>query len=393
MKFAVVLLATSALLFAGACSKKTDENVVKIGAFEPMTGANASGGAQEAEGMELAAKLRPTVTVGGKEYKVQFVLLDNKSDKIEAANAAQRLVGEGVKVILGSWGSSLSMAAGDIVRDGKVPTIGATCTNPLVTKDNPWYFRICFIDPFQGNVMARYALNTLKAKTAAIFQEVSNDYSVGLAKFFVDAFTKAGGTIVTTVNYNTKDQEFSAQLGEIKKAAPDVVFAPGNFTESALIIQQARQLGITAPFIGGDTWETPVFITTGGKSVEGATFSSFYDASATTSDEAKKFVEDYKQYRNELPHHQKEGVEDDSIPSANAALGYDAYNFALDALIAAGTVTDTQKIRDTIANDMKGWVGATGITTLDENGDATKSAYIKTVKDGKFQFMTIVNPE
>ncbi|MDR3302591.1 MAG: ABC transporter substrate-binding protein [Spirochaetaceae bacterium] len=381
MKTVAGVLCVLAIFAFAQCSKNKDDGTIKIGVFEPLTGANAAGGAQELEGVQLAYKLNPTVTVGGKEYKVDLIVADNKSDKVEAANAVQRLIDQGAKIILGSWGSGYSIAAGEVVKDAHIPAIGLTCTNPLVTAGNDWYFRICFIDPFQGTVMAKYAFDTLGAKTAVIVQEVSNDYSVGLAKYFVDTFTALTGnpaSILATVNYNTGDQDFSAQLTQITSLSPDVVFAPGNFTESALAIKQARQLGITAPFIGGDTWETGIFTEVGGESVEGATFSSFYDSTVADSAIAQEFLDVY--------HQQFPGKE----PSANAALGYDGYLFALDALQKAGT-TDPQTVRDTIAKT-SGFIGVTGETTLDANGDATKSAFIKQVKGGVFTFLTIVNP-
>ena len=243
----IALFAMTALAFSSmfmACSKKdaASSDTIKIGVFEPMTGANAAGGALEIEGIKLANELYPTVTVNGKEYKVELVIVDNKSDKVEAANAAQRLVDkEKVKVILGSWGSGYSIAAGPIVQDGKVPAIGLSCTNPLVTQGNPYYFRVCFIDPFQGTVMAKYANQDLGAKTAVLIREISNDYSVGLAKFFADQFKKLTGndnSILAELNYNTGDQDFTAQLTAIKSKNPDVIFAPGNYTESALIMKQ-----------------------------------------------------------------------------------------------------------------------------------------------------------
>jgi branched-chain amino acid transport system substrate-binding protein len=370
------------LVFAvnGCKGGKTADDVIKIGVFEPMTGANAAGGAMEVEGIRLANELNPTVEVGGKTYKVELVVVDNKSDKVEAANAVQRLIDKDkVNVILGSWGSSLSMSGGEVAK-GKVPSIGLSCTNPLVTAGNDWYFRVCFIDPFQGTVMANYAFNELGAKTAVIVQEVSNDYSVGLAKFFVDNFTKLTGNpgaILATVNYNTGDQDFSAQLTTIRALNPDVIFAPGNYTESALVMKQARELGITVPVIGGDTWETPEFIDVGRERVEGAVFSSFFAAEYAGTPEAKTFLDAYaKKYNKE--------------PASVTALGYDGYLVALDAIKRAGS-TDPAKIRDAIATT-SGFVGATGITTLDKNGDATKSAYIKAVDGGKFVFKTIVNP-
>jgi branched-chain amino acid transport system substrate-binding protein len=356
-------------------------NVIKIGVFEPMTGANAAGGAMEVEGIELANRLYPTVEVGGKTYTVQLVVVDNKSDKVEAATAVQRLIDrDKVQVILGSWGSSLSMAGGEIAKDAKIPIIGLSCTNPLVTLGNEYYFRVCFIDPFQGVVMSNYAYNDLQAKTAVIVQEVSNDYSVGLAKFFSDNFKKLTGdnnAILTTVNYNTGDQEFSAQLTTIKSLNPDVIFAPGNYTESALVIKQARELGITVPIIGGDTWETPEFIDVGKDQVEGAVFSTFFDSEHAASPVAEHFLKEYRDWKK-------------AEPAAVTALGYDGYLVALDAMKRAGSI-EPQKIRDAIAAT-KGFVGVTGIVTLDENGDATKSAFIKSVQGGKFVFKTIVNP-
>ena len=377
----VALLALSVLLAFGACSKaKTSEDVVKIGVFQPLTGANAAGGALELEGIRLAHELNPTVEFGGKTYKVELVVADNRSDRVEAANAVQRLLDQDkVHVILGSWGSSFSIAGGEVLRD-RVPAIGLSCTNPLVTLGNDWYFRVCFIDPFQGTVMANYAYNDLEARTAVIVQEVANDYSVGLARFFSDNFIRLTGNpnaILATVNYQTGDQDFSAQLTAIRTHNPNVIFAPGNYTESALVMKQARELGITVPVIGGDTWETPEFIDVGGERVEGAVFSSFFAAEYAGSPEAKKFLEEYaKRYNKE--------------PAAVTALGYDGYLVALDAIRRANS-TDPAKIRDAIAKT-SGFVGATGITTLDANGDATKSAYIKAVQGGNFVFKTIVNP-
>jgi branched-chain amino acid transport system substrate-binding protein len=365
----------------GGCpGKKTAEDVIKIGVFEPMTGANAAGGAMEVEGITLANELNPTGVVGGKTYKVELVVVDNKSDKVEAANAVQRLVDrDKVNVILGSWGSSLSMSGGEVSRD-KVPAIGLSCTNPLVTAGNDWYFRVCSIDPFQGTVMANYAYNDLKARTAVIVQEVSNDYSVGLAKFFVDNFirlTGDPGAILATVNYNTGDQDFSAQLTTIRALNPDVIFAPGNYTESALVMKQARELGINTPVIGGDTWETPEFIDVGRERVEGAVFSTFFAAEYAGSPEAQTFLSEYaKRYNKE--------------PAAVTALGYDGYLVALDAIRRADS-TDPARIRDAIA-ETDGFVGATGSLPLHDNGDATKSAYIKAVENGKFVFRTIVHP-
>lgn len=373
----LALVLVFSLVLTG-CSKPAEvADTIKIGVFEPITGANAGGGALEVEGVKLANKLYPEVL--GK--KVELVIVDNKSDKVEAASAAARLVEkEKVVAIIGSWGSSLSMAAGDIVKNAKIPTVGASCTNPLVTLNNDYYFRVCFIDPFQGTVMANYAFNKLGAKKAAIIQEVSNDYSVGLAKFFVDAFKELTGDdncIVATSNYNTGDQDFTAQLTNIKAANPEVIFAPGNFTESALLISQAKQLGMDVPMIGGDTWETPEFIDIGKDAVEGAVFSTFFATEQPITNESKVFLDEYR----------KEFMKE---PAAVTALGYDAYILILDAIERANSA-EPGAIRDEVAKTAN-FEGSAGFVTLDENGDAVKDAVIKVVKDGKFTYMDTVKP-
>ena len=372
---------TAAALGLCACTAFA-EDVVKVGVFEPLTGANAAGGAEELDGIRLAQGLYPTVKAGGKTYKVVLAIADNKSDKVEAANAGQSLVDrDKVNVILGSWGSGLSMAAGPIFMAAKIPAIGLSCTNPLVTKGNPFYFRVCFIDPFQGTVMATYAHKNLGAKKAVLIREVSNDYSVGLAKFFSDSFVKLTGdkaAIVATLNYNTGDQDFSAQLTQIKSLKADVIFAPGNYTESALIIKQARELGIKTPFLGGDTWEIAEFINVGKAAVEGSVLSTFFDNDAALTPNSKTFVGAYQK---------KYGKQ----PSGTAVLGFDGYLLALDAIKRAGTI-EPSKIRDAIAATKK-FPGASGYVTFAAgSNDPVKSAVIKEVKGGKFVFKTTVNP-
>ena len=387
-KFVSALLASAvALSLVAGCGggdkKRPDEKkpaaaagAVKVGVFLPLTGDNAAGGELELRGIKLANKLHPEIN--GK--KIELVIADNKSDKAESANVVARLIEKDkVKVILGSYGSSLSMAAGNIVKDSKVPAIGTSCTNPQVTKGNEYYFRACFIDPFQGTVMANYAFKK-GAKKVAIVQEVSNDYSVGLAKFFKEAFEKLAGpgSVVDIANYQTGDKDFTAQLTNLKAKNPDAIFAPGNFTESALLVKQARQLGIKVPFMGGDTWETQDFVNVGGKDVDGVAFSSAFDSTKAATPEAKAFLDAYaKEYKGEQP-------------GGLTALAYDSYLIALNAMKAAG-VEDSKKIRDAIAST-KDLETTTGKTTLNADGDPIKSAVIKTVKDGKFTYIDMVNP-
>jgi len=382
VKKIVSLLTLAAAMAAGvslvSCSSSSSGgDVIKIGVFEPLTGANGAGGADEYDGIKLANKLFPEVL--GK--KVQLVVADNKSDKVEAANAATVLAQkEKVNAVIGSWGSSLSMSGGPIFAEAKIPAVAVSATNPAVTKGNDYYFRVCFLDPFQGVVGATYAFNTLKAKKVAIIREVSNDYSVGLAKFFVDEFVKLSGdanSIVATSDYNTGDQDFTAQLTNLKKFEPDVIFAPGNYTESALIIKQARALGMNAQFIGGDTWDIDAFLQVGGSAVEGAVVSTFFANDVPINKTSEAFL---KSFRDE---YKKE-------PSAVAALGYDAYLVVLDAIKRANS-TEPQKIRDALAQT-KDFEGSAGGITINAERNADKAAVFKTVKDGKFVFLTTVKP-
>ncbi len=375
-----VLLVIFTVILTG-CGKKEETSetseTIKIGVFEPMTGANAAGGQMELEGIKLANELYPEVL--GK--KVELVVADNKSDKVEAANAATMLVDkEKVNAVIGSWGSSFSIAAGPVFKDAGVPAVGASCTNPLVTLGNDIYSRVCFIDSFQGDVMANYAYNNIGAKKVAILQEISSDYSVGLVKYFEEAFKKFTADencIVGKASYNTGDQDFTAQLTNLKELNPDAIFAPGNYTEGALLVKQARELGINVPIIATDTWETPEFLEIGGEAVEGVVFSTFFTTEVPITQESEKFLKAYREKYNKEP-------------ASVTALSYDAYIVILDAIKKAGSA-DPAEINKYIA-ETKDFEGAAGMISLDQNGDAIKSAVIKQVKDGKFSYLTIVEP-
>lgn len=355
-----------------------ESDVIKFGVFEPLTGANAAGGAMEIEGIELAQELYPEVL--GK--KIELVIVDNKSDKVEAANAATKLVDQDkVNAIIGSWGSSFSMAAGPIVMEAGIPAVGTSCTNPLVTLGNDYYFRVTFIDSFQGVVMANYAFTELGATKVAIVQEISNDYSVGLVKFFTDEFVRLTGdpdSILYIANYNTGDQDFTAQLTNIKQLNPDAIFAPGNYSESAMLIKQAKELGVEAPFLGADTWETPEFIDIGGAAVDGAVFSTFFDSQVPLTPESEIFIDAYR-------------AKYDKEPASVTALAYDAYILLIDAIERAGSA-DPEAIKDALAAT-EGFDGAAGVVTLDVNGDAVKNAVIKTVQNGEFTYLTTISPQ
>lgn len=374
----VLMLGLSTILTGCGGSKEAEEaNIIKIGVFEPMTGANAAGGEMELEGIQLANELYPEVL----GMKVELIIADNKSDKVEAANAATMLVDkEKVNAVIGSWGSSFSIAAGPIFKDAEIPAVGASCTNPLVTLGNDYYSRVCFIDSFQGTVMANYAYNELGIKKIAIIQEISSDYSVGLVKYFEEAFIELAGSedaIIAKSSYNTGDQDFSAQLTNIKQLNPDAIFAPGNYTEGALLVKQARELGIDVPFIATDTWEAPEFLEIGGDAVNGVVFSTFFTTEVAITAESEKFL---KAYREKY----------DKEPASVTALGYDAYLVILNAIEKSGS-TDPAEINKFIAQT-KDFEGAAGMISLNPTGDAIKSAVIKEVRDGEFKYLTIVEP-
>ncbi|MDF2587147.1 MAG: Extracellular ligand-binding receptor [Anaerocolumna sp.] len=371
-------------LFTGCGTKPTSGDggkVIKIGVFEPITGENGGGGFQEVLGMRYANKVYPTVEINGDTYEIQLVEVDNKSDKTEAVSAAQSLISSGVKVVLGSYGSGVSIAAGDFFADAKIPAIGASCTNPQVTLGNDFYFRVCFLDPFQGTVMANYAFQE-NAKTAAVITQLGDDYSSGLGSYFVTAFKELAGenAIVSEEQFQTNQTDFKAILTNVKAANPDVIFAPSSIATAPLIIKQARELGITAPIMAGDTWENSTIIENAGEYAEGIVLSTFFDDADPATEEAKSFVTGFKQYL-------KENNQSEIIPAVSA-LGYDAYLVALEAIKQAAS-TDSEAIRNALVNVKID--GVTGSISFDENGDANKDmAFIKTVKNGAFEFLKTV---
>jgi branched-chain amino acid transport system substrate-binding protein len=353
-------------------------DVIKIGVFEPLTGENGGGGLQELGGIEYANKMYPEVL--GK--KIELVVVDNKSDKGEATTAVTRLIEqEKVVAIIGSYGSGVSIAAGDIIKNAKIPAMGASCTNPMVTQGNEFYFRACFLDPFQGRVMANYAIQQ-GAKTAAVIMQNGDDYSVGLGNFFINAFKELTGdanSVVDVSEFQVNESDFNAILTNVKAKNPDVIFAPSSATSAPLIIKQARALGIKSLIMGGDTWENPSLIEVAGSDADGIVLSTFFDENDPATEEAKVFVEGYK----------KELAGKEPIIPAVAALGYDAYLLVRDAIERAGS-TDGVKIREALVAT-KDFEGVTGVINFTEDGDADKNiAVIKTVDKGQFVYIDTV---
>jgi branched-chain amino acid transport system substrate-binding protein len=379
MKKVTALFLVLMLLAPAFAMGEAVAGTIKIGVFEPQTGQNGGGGFQEVLGMRYANKVYPTVKVGDKVYNVELVEADNKSDKTEAVSAANSLMAAGVSVVLGSYGSGVSIAAGEIFAENKVAAIGASCTNPQVTLGNDFYFRVCFLDPFQGTVMANFAWQN-GYKKAAVITELGDDYSSGLGTFFKNAFVALGGEIVNDEQFQTNQTDFKAILTNVKAAAPEVIFAPSSIATAPLIIKQARELGVTAVIMAGDTWENQTIIDNAGKDSEGIVFSTFFDEADPANAEAESFITGFKAYL-------LENGQPDVIPAVSA-LGYDAYLAAIAAIQGAGSL-DTTAIRDALA--LISINGVTGAISFDENGDAKKDmAFIKTVKDGKIAFLQLV---
>ncbi|MFV0411646.1 MAG: ABC transporter substrate-binding protein [Oscillospiraceae bacterium] len=374
-----ILMAVSLLSACGSSAAASGgEKVIRIGVFEPLTGENGGGGFQEVLGVRYANTVYPTVTVGGEEYKIELVEADNKSDKTEAVTAAQSLVSKGVIGVVGSYGSGVSIAAGDTFKQAQIPAVGASCTNPQVTLGNDFYFRTCYLDPFQGTVMATYALED-GATPAAVLTQLGDDYSSGLGAYFKEAFVKGGGTVVEE-NFQTNQTDFKAVLTNIKAANPDVLFAPSSIATAPLIIKQARELGLTCKIMAGDTWENGSIIENAGADAEGVSLSTFFDDAAPETEEAKSFVEGFKKYL-------VENKQPETIPAVSA-LGYDAY-LAIYKAIEAADSTDSVKVRDALTT--LSYEGVTGAIKFDANGDAEKdTAFIKEVKDGEFKFLKTV---
>jgi len=351
---------------------------IVIGVFEPMTGPYAAGGQLTMEGINLAAE-QVTEVLG---RPIELVLVDNKSEKVEASNAVSRLIQfNKASVIIGSYGSAVAIPGSEVANAAGVPMIGCSPTNPLVTLGKPYAFRVCFIDPFQGSVMAKFAVNELGAKTAVIIQDIASDYSVGLSHYFQNSFKALTGdnkSISGVISYQTGDQDFTAQLAYAQGKNPDVIFIPAaSYGEAALIIKQARELGIESQFLGGDTWEVPEFLQVGGAAVEGSYFSTHFDVSVAPTPKAAEFIEAFKA---------KYGVE----PSAFSALGYDAFMLAVDAIKRAGSAVP-EDIKNALSETVA-FEGVTGYITIDENGDAIKDAIVRKVENGVFKFVSVVKP-
>lgn len=362
------------LVFA-SCAKQGD--TIRIGEFASLTGKDAAFGQSSHKGTLLAIEeINAAGGVLGKQ--VELVTEDNQSRSGETTTVVKKLISrDKVVALLGEVASSRSLEAAPIAQQSKIPMISPSSTNPAVTETGDYVFRVCFIDPFQGVVMANFARNTLKVRKVALLTSVQSAYSVGLAKYFKEKFAADGGNVAIEQKFSEGDKDFKAQLTAIKAAGVEGIFVPAYYTEAALICKQAKDLGIDVPIFGGDGWEAPELVQIGGAAVEGAYYSTHYSPENKTP-EVTAFVEKFrKRWNNETP-------------DAMAALGYDSTMVLLAAIKRANS-TEPAAIRDAIAAT-RDHVGVTGATTLDAQRNATKAAVVITVQNGAFKFVESVKP-
>lgn len=357
-------------------------DTVSIGVFEPLTGDNGAGGKQEVLGMQYANSITPTVEVGGKTYNVKLEIVDNESSNDKAVTAAGTLISKGVSVVLGSYGSGVSIAASDTFAQGGVPAIGVTCTNPQVTEGNDHYFRIAFLDPFQGTVLANFAKDELNAQTVYCLGQLGNDYDQGLVNYFKQAAEKMGMTVITE-NFPKNNSDFTSYLTNAKNKGADVIFAPTSISYAQLIVEQAASQGITMPLLASDTWDSNAILGAAkGKNVK--IYVSTYYAEGGDPEFEKGFKEWIKSDSTNLSNN---GGND--IVAAFSVMGYDAYYTALEAMKEAGSV-EPAAIKAALPNVK--YTGVTGDISFNETGDADRdSAFIKTAntETGLWEFVTV----
>jgi len=352
------------------------QETIKIGHYGSLTGSEATFGQSTSNGLRLAiAAFNDAGGLNGK--RIELIEYDTKGEAKEAGAVVTRLVTrDKVVAVVGEVASTLSLAGAPICQANGVPMISPSSTNPKVTQQGDMIFRACFIDPFQGYVCAKFAYENKKFKTAAILLDQSQAYSVGLAEEFEKAFIKLGGTISITQQYNRGEQDFTARLTAIRAVNADVIFVPGYYTDVANIAIQARKLGITAPLLGGDGWDSAKLTEIGGKAVEG----SFYSNHASPDDPSEAFQSFVRKYKDEYG----------AAPDALGALGYDTGNLLFDAMKRAKSL-DGKDLAASIGAT-KDFKGATGVIRMNEKRDAVKSAVILEIKDGRPQYVTTVNP-
>ena len=358
------------------------DKVVKIGVFEPQTGDNGAGGKQEVLGMQYANYVQPTVEIGGETYDVKLEIVDNRTTAENGPSAASELMNRGVSIVLGSYGSGDSMAGGTVFQEAGVPAIGVTCTNPQVTSDCSVYYRICFLDPFQGTVLANYAYKELGVTTAYTLAMLGSDYDQGLVYYFSEAFKALGGT-VTSEDFPEGNANFVSYINNAKSAGAGVIFAPVSTNYAQLIIEAAGAQGFEGHLLGSDTWDNNMVIESAkGKSVN-VEITTFYQEGG-----APEFDAGIKEWMNANADALTNNGGNDMV-SAVTAMGYDAYFVALEAIKAAGS-TDPAAVLAALPG--VSYTGVSGLIEFDEIGDAKRdAAYIKAAntESGEWEFVKV----
>lgn len=382
--FLAILLVTS-IFSSFACVQKGGPaatetgDTIRVGVYVDLTGQTSSFGQSTKNGIELAVEeINKAGGVNGKQ--IQLFIEDDQGRPEQAKTVVSKLINQDkVHAVLGEVASTNSLAAAPVAQEAKIPMITPSSTNPKVTEVGDYISRVCFIDPFQGSVMAKFAANTLKAKTAAILGDVNSDYSKGLTQFFEEEFVKQGGKILAKEAYTQTDPDFKGQLTKIRNLNPDVIYVPGYYGQVGIIAKQARELGMNMPLLGGDGWDSPELWKLGGESLKNTFISNHY-AADNPAPEIQNFVKAYQAKFNVVP---------DSL----AALAYDAAKVLADAIKRAGG-TDSVKLKDAI-NATKDFAGVTGNITLDSGRNAIKSAVVLALnpEGGKFEFKETITPE
>lgn len=387
------LLSAVLVVAAFGCTKKTDTtntaaqpaagtntvtgNEIVIGEYGSFTGSEATFGQNTSAGIKMAIEeINKKGGIKGKQ--VRLVSVDTQSKNEEAAAAVERLITQNkVIAVIGEVASGRSLLAAPVAQKYKIPMISPASTNPKVTEVGDYIFRTCFIDPFQGTVMAKFAINDLKKKKVAVLRDAKAAYSMGLADFFIKTFKEMGGEVVVDEKYQGGDFDFKAQLTKIKGAKPEAIFVPGYYTEVGLIAKQARQLGMKVPLLGGDGWDSSKLYEIGKDAINGNYFSNHY-TTESTEPAVKDFIDKFKAVNNQTP------------PDAMSALGYDAAKILFSAMERAPELT-TQAIRDEIAKT-KDYPGVTGKITIDQARNAAKSAVVVKVDGNNFKYVTTISP-
>jgi branched-chain amino acid transport system substrate-binding protein len=376
----IIALSVLASLVTPSCAPQrntADRSTIQIGFLGDLTGLTFNFGVSAKNGVLMAAdEINQAGGING--HNIDIVIEDDKGSPEEAAQVTHKLIDRyKVKAIIAAGASGNSLAAAPKAQSAHVPLIAPSSTNPAVTLAGDYIFRACFIDAFQGEVMAKFAANTLKTKKAAILLDFNSPYSRGLTEFFEFSFTKLDGQIVAKQSYSQGDANYRGQLSVIKAANPDVIYIPGYYGDVAIIARQARQLGLTVPLLGADGWDAPELWELGGDALNGSYISNHYSAD-DPSETIQNFVHSYRQRYGNL------------TPDAHAALAYDALRFLAEAIQRAGT-TEAPKLRDALAAT-KNFAGVTGIISMDRNRNAVKAAVVLKLEDGRYIYQETIQP-